>query len=391
MILTRTVRFQLIALTVASVLAAAVLGVVFLRVPEAAGVGRYTVTASFSHGASLYEGAEVNYLGSPVGKVAEMKVAEEGILVAMSLRDSVEVPGNVSAAIHSRSAVGEQYIDLVPADGTPDVPALGPDDNIPAERTTTPVEIGALLDNVNEFAESLPVEDLNALLRESSLALDGRQEDLAGLIDDGGQLIATANDHVDQTRRLIEDFEPLAGAVNARTGEIERFTASLARVTATLKAGDGDIRALLDDTPDLADETTTFLKQVDPPLRQLLADADTVTELFATYSGGLGNILSIYPKVVAMVQSITAPFAEDGQIALDMANLNDPPACLDGFVPPKKWRDPANQKPQKLGRLYCDIPKNDPRVVKGARNLPCIRYPGLRGATPDICRSLAGY
>jgi phospholipid/cholesterol/gamma-HCH transport system substrate-binding protein len=390
MILTRTVKRQLVGLSIAFVLGSVVLGMVYLRVPEAIGYQRYGVTAAFVRGAQLYDGAEVTYRGHPIGKVTEMEIADEGILVTLSLREEVGVPADVRAEIHSRSAVGEQYVDLVPVETSARADTLADGDHIPVKRTTTPVEIGPLLDNVGALVDSLPADDLNALLAEVDTALRGREQDLQTLIDSGGRLVDTAEENLGPTQALLTDFEPLAGAVNTHATELDRATRNLALLTATLRAGDGNLRTLLSGTPDLAEETTLLLKQLDAPLRGLLANLGVFSEQLATYQEPLRDILSTYPRVTAMIQSITLPFEDTHQIALDLANLNDPSACLDGFLPPDQWRDPSDQSTTGTPQVYCDVAQDDPRVVKGAHNLPCVRYPGVTGPTPELCRERAG-
>lgn len=388
MILTSLVKKQLLGLAIATVVGAVVLGLVYLRVPEAIGYGRYTVTAAFQKGAQLYSGAEVTYRGHPVGKVTAMDIAEEGILVTMRLREEVAVPSNVVAEIHSRSAVGEQYVDLVPASERSSEEPLVDGDTIPLDRTTTPVEIGPLLDNVGRLVESLPAEDLNVLLGEADDALAGREGDLASIIDSGGRFVGEADAAFEATRVLLRDFEPLAGALNSRSGQLDRATRNLALVTATLRAGDQDLERLLAGGPGLAREATTLLSDLQLPLRSALVNLGVVGEQLATYNSSFRNVLSVYPRLVAAIQSITLPHAETSQIALDLANLNDPPACLEGFLPPSQWRDPADQSKKATPRVYCQAAPDDARVVSGARNLPCVRYPGVRAPTGELCREL---
>lgn len=386
MILTRTVKQQLLALGLASIIGTLVLGIVYLRVPEAVGYQRYTVTASFERGAQLYDGSEVTYHGDPVGKVTHMDIADVGITVTMKLRKEVAVPQDVRAEIHSRSAVGEQYVDLVPVGSPASEGALADGDTIPIERTTTPVEIGPLLDNVGRLTDSLPVDDLNALLDETDAALRGRSQDLQDIIDAGGRVIDTASDNLEPTLVLLDDFEPLAGALNSQTDELDRATTNLALVTATLRDGDVDLRRLLTDTPSAAQQVERLLSDLNLPLQGVLRNLGVFSEQLATYQDQFRSILTTYPRVTAAIQSIAMPFADTHQIPLDLANLNDPAACFNGFVPPGQWRDPSDTSKTSTPRVYCDIAPDDPRVVKGARNLPCIRYPGTTAATTELCR-----
>ena len=155
------IKKQLIAFAIASAIGIVVLAMTFLRVPETLGFQRYEVDVEFRQGAGLYEGAEVTYLGHPVGKVESMKVAGDRLVARLNLATDTEIPAGVSAEIHSRSAVGEQYVDLVPAaSGGAGEETLADGDLIPMDRTSAPVEIGPVLDNVYALVESLDEKQL---------------------------------------------------------------------------------------------------------------------------------------------------------------------------------------------------------------------------------------
>jgi hypothetical protein len=68
--------------------------------------------------------------------------------------------------------------------------------------------------------------------------------------------------------------------------------------------------------------------------------------------------------------------------------LNDPPACTVGFLPPSQWRSPADTTTMDTpDGLYCKLPQDSPLLVRGARNLPCMAHPGKRAPTVQICDS----
>ena len=59
----------------------------------------------------------------------------------LSLRSGIAVPSDVQASVHSRSAIGEQYIELTPQpgkNGEHSRPKLRAGDVIPAGRVTCP-------------------------------------------------------------------------------------------------------------------------------------------------------------------------------------------------------------------------------------------------------------
>jgi phospholipid/cholesterol/gamma-HCH transport system substrate-binding protein len=74
-------------------------------------------------------------------------------------------------------------------------------------------------------------------------------------------------------------------------------------------------------------------------------------------------------------------------------NLNLPPVCNTGFLPPQQQRIPSfedhpNRAP---GDLYCRVPQDSPFNVRGARNYPCLTVPGKRAPTVKMCESNEQY
>lgn len=394
MIITAAVRRQLIAFAIASLIGIIVLAVVFLRIPEALGWGRFQVTADFAQGAGLYDGAQVNYRGTPVGKVSAMRLTDSGIAVTMEIKNGSVIPADVRAEIHSVSAVGEQYVELVPvASGSAgaNAPPAGADlragDVIGVDRTSSPVEIGPVLDNVAKLVDGLPRHQLTALLAETSTALNGRDRDLQAILDGSHTFLQTADAAFPQTQRLLTATEPLLKTVNGSGGHITALTRQVESVTAQLRAGDQDLRTLLTSGPAAADETTSFLQQLGPILPGFLQPLDTVASVLATYRAYLAQLLSDYPAALSYVQSVTLPDISMHAVRLTLANANKPPECISGFLPVNMWRLPDQTGPAYTPLYYCNAPANDTRAVRGARNVPCPNDPGRREPTAALCKN----
>lgn len=385
MIISGLIRKQLIAFTIASIIGVLVLGVFFMRVPETLGIGRYTVSADFRDGAGLYEDAQVNYLGTPVGKVSSMELSEEGILVGLSIKNDVRIPADARAEIHSVSAVGEQYVELVPGGGSP-AADLKDGDRITADRTSEPVEIGPVLDNVANLVDSLPRRQLSALLSETSDALNNRAEDLQSILDGSQAFLREADAAFPQTRELIRDAEPLLSTLNASGSDIAALSNNLSKVTDELRAGDADLRALLADGPAFATETSAFLAEIGPLLPRLLKPLVTVTDVTATYDDYLRQLLSDYPIALSLVQSVTLPDRDVSAVRLTVSQVNKPPECTKGFLPVSKWQLPEEVGPVFTPLYYCAAKNDDTRTVRGVRNVPCPGQPGRREPTPALCK-----
>ena len=116
--LTRFIKTQLVVFGVLTVIALLLLGVYFLRLPTLAGLGQYTLKADLPSSGGLYRTANVTYRGVTIGRVTSVEPTETGVRATMSIGDQFKIPVDASANVHSVSAVGEQYLDLV-SDGNP--------------------------------------------------------------------------------------------------------------------------------------------------------------------------------------------------------------------------------------------------------------------------------
>ena len=55
-----------------------------------------------------------------VGRVAEVDFRRDGVVAQLDIAQEWQIPSDLAANVHNRSAVGEQYVDLVPTrDGAP--------------------------------------------------------------------------------------------------------------------------------------------------------------------------------------------------------------------------------------------------------------------------------
>ncbi|MBP2364804.1 MCE family protein [Pseudonocardia parietis] len=386
MILTRFIRIQLTVLVITALIGAVVLGSVYLRVPALLGVGKYQVTAEFTDAARLYERAEVTYRGRPIGQVTGVALGDgRGVRVDMQLDSGIDIPATVRAEARSMSAVGEQYVDLTagPADGS----RLEPGAVIPMDRTTVPLQIGPVLDQVNSLVEALPEEDLRTVVDETYDAFRGTGQPLQEIIDGGRTLVDAAARDFEPTARLLDQLGPLLDTQTEIDPELRSLSRDLAVVTDRLRASDGDIRGLLAATPAYTEEVVGLLTDIRPTVPVLLGNLTSVGEVLEVYNPNLRQLLVVYPLVASLGQSASLANGDEARLNVDLdLAVNAPPHCVEGFVPADRWRDPADTSPAEPIDAYCRLPADDPTGVRGARNTPCAEFPGRRAASPEDCR-----
>jgi len=150
--LTRFVRIQLTIFTIAGLIGMSAMVFEYMQVPTLLGVGRLTVKLELPSTGGLYRFSNVTYRGVQIGKVTAVGPTETGA-EATSIDRSPKIPADLQASVHSMSAVGEQYIDLVPRSQSS--PYLRDGSVIALRDTEIPQPVGPMLDRLSAMVNSI--------------------------------------------------------------------------------------------------------------------------------------------------------------------------------------------------------------------------------------------
>jgi len=386
--LTRFIRTQLTVFAALTVVAIVVLGWYFLRVPTLMGIGQYTLRADLPSSGGLYATANVTYRGITIGKVTEVEPTETGVVATMSISDRYKIPIDAIANVHSVSAVGEQYLDLVSSDE----PGKYFSNGQTITKGTVPAEIGPALDTANRGLAALPADKIPVLLDETAQAVGGLGPALQRLVDGTQAIVGDFKTNIDDVNDIINNSAPIIDSQVDSGGAIQRWAANLNTLAAQSAAQDAAIRDGLRQAAPTADAVTAVFSDVRDSLPQTLANLEIILDMLKRYHKGVEQALVMLPQGASIAQAVSTPYPN--QAALDFGlTINQPPPCLTGFLPASEWRAPADTSPAPVPTgLYCKIPKDTPaNVVRGARNYPCADFPGKRAATPAECRSNERY
>lgn len=391
--LTRLARWQLTAFGTITVVAIVAVSVLYLRIPSALGIGTYDVTVNLAASGGLYKNANVAYRGTTVGKVTAVALTKNnGVDATMQLDSGTAIPENVTATVKSMSAIGEQYVDLVPPPD-PSAEKLRAGSRIARERTSLPGDVAGLLREAENLVNSLNQSKLRELLRETFKAFDGSGPELARLLESARLLVDEANQGSDDTLALIDQAGPLLDAQIRSGNDIVSSADGLARLTSHLREADSGVRSVLGSAPDSAAAVTDTFSGIRPSFPILAANLANAGRIGTIYHKSLEQVFVIFPALTGALLTVAQQLPADEGAKVDFKfNLGDPPPCLTGFLPPTTMRSPADDSLKDLPKnLYCKTPPNDPATVRGARNYPCQEFPGKRAPTVALCRDPAGY
>ena len=388
MMLTRFIKTQLfifLALTIVAVLA---LSIFYLRLPSVAGIGQYPLKVDLPAAGGLYKTANVTYRGVTIGKVTDVEPTETGARATLSIGDKYKVPVDASANVHSVTAVGEQYIDLV-STGTPDQYFKA---GQTITKSTIPVAVGPALDAANDALAAIPAGKLPNLLDETAQAVGGLGPTLQALVENTNSFVGALNENIGDINDLVDNTPPILDSQVRSSAAIYQWAGNLKTLTSQLKDQDPALRSILEQGAPTAQQLNTLFVDVKDALPQTLANLEIIVEMLKRYNKGVEQALVLLPLGAGVAQTDTQVFP--GEAFLDLGlSINQPAPCLTGYLPAGQWRSPADTslKPVESG-LYCKIPQETPaNTVRGARNLPCVDVPGKRAATPSECRSNEPY
>ncbi|HUR13927.1 MAG TPA: MlaD family protein [Mycobacteriales bacterium] len=328
----------------------------------------YLVNADFRDSGGVFVGSQVTNRGVSVGTVEELSLLPDGVRVSMRLKPGTTVHSPVKASVGNRSAIGEQYVDLLPQSDGPAV--LKPGDVIPMSQTSIPIQPTQLVVNLDRLVRSVDLADVAIVLDELGKAFTGSGDDLQRLIDASDLLTRAATDHLPQTLALIRDSGPVLDTQRDVAGAFRSYNADLAELSAQLRASDPDFRKLFRTGTDAARTTTSFLQANRAQLPVLLGNLAFVAQVQKVRIPALRMILVLYPNVVAGGFTVTPG---DGTAHFGLVTTQEPPPCPStdpGYATTKK-RDPENLTPRTSNfNAYCSLQRPSTIDVRGARNAP---------------------
>ncbi len=214
----------------------------------------FKVTADFAASGGVFTNQEVTYRGVLVGQVSDMQLNDDGVTITMVIEPEWvdRIPANVLANVRSKSAVGEQFVNLTPDESSEEMLADG--DEIPRERTSLPVDFQELLKSLDNVLADVPPDQTARLIENLAGGLGGREDEIATILESLGTLSEGFADVAEEQKSLL-DNATVAGSEFLRTKDA---------FAAAIRAAD-DVFAGLGDEPE---ETRNFLAQNDRLARE---------------------------------------------------------------------------------------------------------------------------
>jgi phospholipid/cholesterol/gamma-HCH transport system substrate-binding protein len=234
---------------------------------------KYAVYATFSDSGGVFSGQEVTYRGVTVGRVGTLRVVHDGVriqLVVESKYDRIPKKGT-TARVMFKSAVGEQFVDLLPRSQS--APYFRNGDRIALGNTALPVQQEELLRLLDRVLSGVPPKAIGDLVDVLGEGLGGRGRELHDALAALDPLTETLAARTGELNGLAVAGDRVGTAFDATASEFVTGTKGLGRALGALGRGAGGLEDLLvqgaNYVPDLGDLVAARKNQLNTILRNL--------------------------------------------------------------------------------------------------------------------------
>jgi phospholipid/cholesterol/gamma-HCH transport system substrate-binding protein len=320
----RTVRLQLlvfgiIAIVIVTYTLFDLLGVRVTNRP-------FHVTVHLRTGGGIFADAEVAYRGVQVGTVSAVDLGTSEVTLTLEIENGRSIPANAIAHVYDLSAVGEQYVDLVPTKASTQY--LHDGSIIPVEHTSTPLQTATVLYDLQRFVSSIDPHDVQILANEGAQAFAGTGPQLKSLLADTATIIAALTSTQDSTGRLLRNSATLLDTAAAHVGDFDRFAASLAALSRTLAASTPTLDKFLEQAGPTAALFDKLIVDNGSAIGVLLGNLATISGIQVARLPGLKALLVAVPEF----GSLTARTVDGGALR-GVLNFNADQAVCPSGVP----------------------------------------------------------
>ena len=267
---------------------------------------RITVTAYFEDAGGVFTNQEVTYRGITVGQVGELRVVEDGVAIDLKIKKGTLIPAeDVEARVMFKSAVGEQFVDLLPtSDGEP---FLQDGDEIPMSQTSIPVSTQELLTALEGVLRGVPPEDLKGAIDALGIGLTGTGPDIATLLESLADLAELFAERAPEFEGILRSGTRVGDAFLQSKEDFITAIDELEPVAGSLADSTENLKRLLSNTNLTSEEVIALLRQDRAALNEFISDFAEVNDLQAEHQDDLLRLLTHLPLALGNVNKTFEP------------------------------------------------------------------------------------
>ncbi len=356
---------------------------------------RRTLVADLPDAGGLRTGFSVSHDGVVVGTVSKIDLLPGEVRVTAELDPGVTVPEGVTASVVRASAVGEQRLDLTSVDGGSQE-ALADGAEVPVGEDPIPPDVADVLETATGLIEVIPTDDLNTVIHEAAVGIDGRADELRSIT---ASLTTVSDDVVEldpELRRLLDNGPVVLDDLSELSPELHRALDNTEQLTRILADRDDDLVALLGRASDLSEVGDRVVLDNRSNLTCLVRDLRDITgtlqgDTLANLDRGLATNNQFFGLIDTLavrgpVRDVGYGPGKDDQLWLRTRLLVPPQTpSASAYVPPRGPRPVVTGEActTRYGDGAAATPDPGPNVVPDNDRDPTLAAPSPAAAPPS--------
>ncbi|MBV8386706.1 MAG: MCE family protein [Acidimicrobiia bacterium] len=246
-----------------------------------------TITVELAQTGGALPGAEVSYLGVPIGKVSSARLTPNSVELKLSVRPKGPMARNLRADVRQKSSLGEPFVNLSPVDPPQQGPRLAASSDpdgmvIPVDRTSSPQPLYNLLGNLNNVLSNMNPADLSGL-SQGLTGLVGHEDDIRNGLAAWAQVGDVLGQHHAELGDLLSASAQLTSALDANREQLAGAISGYARLGQTLANHTAELQDILKKGAQFGTVGNSLLTDANAPLKNgLLPGLDTTFHTLAT-------------------------------------------------------------------------------------------------------------
>ena len=260
-------------------------------------------SALLSDATGLRAGDDVEIAGVPVGRVDSIGVQHGVALVTFSLDSGTRLRAGSGVGMRWLDVLGDKVLYLYPSHTGA---YLAPGAQLPLSADANDASVGALLDTLSPFLQSIDPKEANAFVVAVSTALQGNVGTVRSLLDNGAKVASTLGADNHEIGAVIGEYQLVAGALAARRGDVGTVVSNFATLGRSLAAHDADLVAMVSNLGTVEKEFGGLLASNHATLDGTIANVEAVARVLVAHQRALAQTLRTLPSGLAPYQQISS-------------------------------------------------------------------------------------
>jgi phospholipid/cholesterol/gamma-HCH transport system substrate-binding protein len=245
--------------------------------------------AAFSEAGGLKVNDEVRIAGVRVGKVEEIELAGDHVLVTFRVDDEAEFGQETRAAIKVKTLLGSMFLALEPAgEGQMDEGY-----EIPVERTQSPFDVVEAFSGLAETSEDIDTDQLAESLTTLADLTRNTPEEFRDALSGVSALSANVAAKNEKIGELLGNLEKVSRVLDARDQDIVALMRDADVLFRALVKRRESIHRLLLATSELSKELTALVRDSRADLKPALENLENVVQVLNKNEDNIDNSLRL--------------------------------------------------------------------------------------------------